>query len=106
MKYIYILLIGVFTILFSGCLINKATASNKQVDYLDAPAVEHPVCPELREGQEVIVPVTMTLTSHGVIVISDRNPDTCERLYLMLLDDIYGRPFFIHSNDIPPQKSK
>ncbi len=65
-----------------------------------------PFCHEFKDGDRVIVPVTYTIFYQGVIVFSDRNPDPCQRLYLLLLEDYFNRPFLIHYNDVMPAAVK
>jgi hypothetical protein len=67
-----------------------------------------PFCYEFKDGEKIMVPVTETKVIIGVIVLSDRNKNRCERLYLMLIADprYFNHPFFIHYNDVLPYKGK
>ncbi len=86
MNYVYL----IFVFILSACSIN-----NKEIE-------PKPFCHEFKDGDEVMIPVTYTIFYKGVIVFSDRNPDPCQRLYLLLLEDYFNRPFLIHYNDVMP----
>lgn len=93
MKYITILLAGAF--LLNGC---NTFASPKSSPSKTVKSK----CYEFKDSDIIMVPVSETRMYKGVIVFSDRNPDPCERIYLMLLVEQFNRPLFVHWSDVLP----
>lgn len=57
-------------------------------------------CREYKEDDKIVLPVTPTKAYEGIIVISDYNPDPCQRIYLIFLKEAFGRPFFLHYDEV------
>lgn len=92
MKYLTVILVTI--ILLTGCKTFASSPSSSET--------KKQVCHEFKDGDLIVAPVSETRVYVGVIVISDRNIDPCERIYLMLLRDNFNRPFFIHWYDVLP----